>query len=153
MQTRKQLERLVLERLTDKADKSLILRQLDNLRMGDLFELADAPLELIGNRAVFSAHLRIAIVLWHEEYKPQPLQRRHDNYDAAPMIMSDLPAYRCPITGKPITSRSKHRENLKAHGCEVAEVNTPRDNWNQEKAEDHDRKKAVYDAMTKIGYH
>jgi hypothetical protein len=107
------------------------------------------------NRAVFACGpYAYAVVLWHEEYKPQPISVRQEQYNAAPMVMPDLPAYQCPITGKPITSRSKHRENLARHNCVVAEPDSaPRSNWQQDKKDDFDRKKSVYDAMNQIGYH
>ncbi len=35
----------------------------------------------------------------------------------APTVISDIPAYRSPIDGKLITSRSQRREDLKANGC------------------------------------
>ena len=38
-----------------------------------------------------------------------------------PLIRSDIDPYNCPITGKPITSMSEHRENLKRHGMRVME--------------------------------
>ena len=34
-----------------------------------------------------------------------------------PMIVSDIPEYRSPIDGRPITSRSQRREDLKRNGC------------------------------------
>lgn len=79
---------------------------------------------------------------------PERLAENH-----GPMIMKDLPAYPCPITGKMITSRSHHRENLKRNGCEVAEPNSRRDNWAQEKADDHARKKLINDILSSNGYH
>lgn len=38
-----------------------------------------------------------------------------------PMVASDIKPYACPITGKMITSRSEHRENLAKHGMRVME--------------------------------
>lgn len=35
----------------------------------------------------------------------------------APMIMGDIAPYQSQVTGEMITSRSKHREHLKAHDC------------------------------------
>jgi len=35
----------------------------------------------------------------------------------APMIMGDIQEYRSTIDGSLITSRSRHREHLRAHGC------------------------------------
>lgn len=35
----------------------------------------------------------------------------------APMVMPDIQPYRSTLTGEEITSRSRHREHLRAHGC------------------------------------
>lgn len=35
----------------------------------------------------------------------------------APMTISDIQPYKSMITGEMITSRSQHRDHLKAHGC------------------------------------
>jgi hypothetical protein len=35
----------------------------------------------------------------------------------APMIMGDIEPYKSMVTGEIITSRSRHREHLKQHGC------------------------------------
>ena len=35
----------------------------------------------------------------------------------APHIVSDIPTYRSPIDGRPITSRSQRREDLKRNNC------------------------------------
>lgn len=34
-----------------------------------------------------------------------------------PTILSDIPEYRSPIDGRPITSRSHRREDLKRNNC------------------------------------
>lgn len=34
-----------------------------------------------------------------------------------PTVISDIPEYRSPIDGKPITSRSSRREDLKRNNC------------------------------------
>ena len=36
---------------------------------------------------------------------------------AMPMIISDIPEYRSPIDGRPITSRSARRDDLKRNNC------------------------------------
>lgn len=36
---------------------------------------------------------------------------------SAPMVMSDMQPYKSMIDGRMITSRSQHRDHLKAHGC------------------------------------
>jgi hypothetical protein len=44
----------------------------------------------------------------------------------APMVMGDIQPYRSMINGEMITSRSRHREHLKANGCvEVGNDWTP----------------------------
>ena len=37
------------------------------------------------------------------------------------MVVSDIKPYACPMTGKMITSRSEHRDNLAKHGMRVVE--------------------------------
>ncbi|WP_420960131.1 hypothetical protein [Brucella sp. IR073] len=34
-----------------------------------------------------------------------------------PAVISDIPEYRSPVDGKPITSRSERREDLKRNNC------------------------------------
>lgn len=139
----------------EEADADLVVQQLGGMPLSWLCDMSESVPEYVDNRAVFSAGpYRYALVLWREEYKPQPIERRHDRYAAAPAVVSDIATYRCPITGQPITSRSKHRDNLKRHGCEVAEPAAPKKpDWQQEKREDFSRKKAVYDAMQQLNYH
>lgn len=44
----------------------------------------------------------------------------------APMIMPDIQPYTSMIDGSTITSRSRHREHLRAHGCiEVGDQKLP----------------------------
>lgn len=45
-----------------------------------------------------------------EDYKPDP--RKTDW-----RVMPDIQPYKSMIDGREITSRSRHREHLKAHGC------------------------------------
>ena len=44
-----------------------------------------------------------------EDYIPEPKSEYH--------IMGDIKPYRSMIDGSEITSRSKHREHLRMHGC------------------------------------
>lgn len=37
--------------------------------------------------------------------------------DGLPMVMPDIQPYKSMITGETITSRSRHREHLRAHDC------------------------------------
>lgn len=156
MDIRKAVSKIVLAKLRcNGMDDHLVKRQLADLPLSRLCDMSEVPMEYVDNRAVFDCHgIRHVIVLWRQAWIPHATQRHHESYNAAPMVLSDLEAYRCPITGKPITSRSQHRENLKRHGCEVAEPDSrPKSSWQQDKKDDFDRKKAVYDAMSQIGYH
>ena len=45
-----------------------------------------------------------------EDYKPEP--RKTDW-----RVMPDIQPYKSMIDGREITSRSRHREHLRAHGC------------------------------------
>lgn len=44
-----------------------------------------------------------------EEYSPPEVN--------APMVMGDIQPYRSQLDGSIVSSRSRHRELLKAHGC------------------------------------
>ena len=44
-------------------------------------------------------------------------ERGHEPVADGPMIIGDIEPYQSQITGEMITSRSQHREHLKAHGC------------------------------------
>lgn len=59
---------------------------------------------------------------WHDLDAPWPSTclppRNHARSDLpTPMVWSDIEEYRSPIDGKPITSRSHRREDLKANDC------------------------------------
>ena len=47
----------------------------------------------------------------------QLYERGHEPVAEGPMIIDDIKPYRSQATGEMITSRSQHREHLKAHGC------------------------------------
>ena len=122
---RQDIERLVLVKLAhDRADEPFIRHQLDNFRISGLCDMYESPVEIIGNRAVFSVtcDLKLAIVLWAEEYRPAEYVSRGHQYAPAPMVMSDIKDYRAVAvdvaTGKTpvITSRSRHREFLRRNG-------------------------------------
>lgn len=40
----------------------------------------------------------------------------------APTILGDFQPYDCPITGRTISGRQEHKENLARHGCRVKEA-------------------------------
>ena len=44
-------------------------------------------------------------------------ERGHEPIPAGPMVIDDIEPYKSMADGSVITSRSKHREHLKAHGC------------------------------------
>ena len=44
-------------------------------------------------------------------------ERGHEPVAAGPMVIDDIQPYRSMADGSIITSRSKHREHLKTHGC------------------------------------
>lgn len=45
-----------------------------------------------------------------------------DRLISAPMVRGDIEAYTCPITGKVVSGRKAHEDNLKRHGCRVLET-------------------------------
>lgn len=55
-----------------------------------------------------------------------PMHVRDPNAICTPFVVSDVPEYRSPIDGKPITSRSHQREELKRNDCVLAEPKKPR---------------------------
>ena len=54
------------------------------------------------------------IMRWSHAARPS---RAHKADFPMPSLMRDIEEYRSPINGKPITSRSHRREDLKANGC------------------------------------
>ena len=54
-----------------------------------------------------------------------------------PMVMRDIPEYRSPIDGKPITSRSHRREDLARNGCIELDPPKPRGFKNKRFAKKH----------------
>jgi hypothetical protein len=61
-----------------------------------------------------------------EKSTGQPMHVRDPNAICAPMVIPDVPEYRSPINGLPITSRSHQREDLKRNNCVLAEPRKPR---------------------------
>ena len=47
----------------------------------------------------------------------KPMDKPFAGQLAMPTVLSDIPEYRSPIDGRPITSRSQRREDLKRNGC------------------------------------
>jgi len=47
----------------------------------------------------------------------KPMAKPFAGQIVMPTVISDIPDYRSPIDGKPITSRSQRREDLKRNNC------------------------------------
>lgn len=47
----------------------------------------------------------------------EPMEKPFAGQMVMPTVISDIPEYRSPINGKPITSRSQRRDDLKRSGC------------------------------------
>ena len=52
-----------------------------------------------------------------EDRDGNPMDAPFAGQIVAPMVVSDIPEYRSPIDGRPITSRSHRREDLKRNNC------------------------------------
>lgn len=61
---------------------------------------------------------------WVDKRTGEPMELPPRNGLAAPMVQSDLQEYTSPIDGKPITSRSWQREDLKKNDCVLKEART-----------------------------
>ncbi len=55
--------------------------------------------------------------------------------------------YDCPITGKPITSRAQHEDNLKRHGCQEYDPEMKTDAANFRKRQDEALDRAVEETV------
>lgn len=47
----------------------------------------------------------------------QPMEKPFAGAIVMPTVISDIPEYRSPIDGRPITSRSHRKEDLKRNNC------------------------------------
>lgn len=47
----------------------------------------------------------------------EPMNKPYAGRIVMPTVISDIPEYPSPVTGKMITSRSERRDDLKRHGC------------------------------------
>lgn len=57
-------------------------------------------------------------VVYHEKNGEVVLDKRDQQaIGRAPMVMADIQPYQSVIDGSEITSRSRHREHLRQHGC------------------------------------
>jgi hypothetical protein len=60
---------------------------------------------------------------WREKRTSAPLALPQRAAVCSPRVQRDIADYRSPIDGRPITTRSERREDLKRHGC--VEVDPP----------------------------
>ena len=77
---------------------------------------------------------------------PECCGQRMERRICAPRVIADIDPYISQIDGSLITSRSKHREHLQAHGCvEVGnEKMEPRKtSWIEEKAQKEELRKEI----------
>ena len=77
---------------------------------------------------------------------PDCCGQRMERIICAPQVIADIDPYISQIDGSLITSRSKHREHLQAHGCvEVGnEKMEPRKtSWIEEKAQKEELRKEI----------
>ena len=77
---------------------------------------------------------------------PECCGQRMERVICAPQVIADIDPYVSMIDGSVITSRSKHREHLQAHGCvEVGnEKMEPRKtSWIEEKAQKEELRKEI----------
>ena len=80
-------------------------------------------------------------------------ERGHEPMPDAPMIMPDIKPYVSQVDGSVITSRAKHREHLKAHGCveigdQVAPMLNHRPNYDVRPEQRKELIRAQVDAMS-----
>ena len=77
---------------------------------------------------------------------PECCGQRMERIICAPQVIADIDPYISQIDGSVITSRSKHREHLQAHGCvEVGnEKMEPRKtSWIEQKAQKEELRKEI----------
>jgi hypothetical protein len=61
---------------------------------------------------------------WRDRRTGEPMALPDGDAISAPRVQRDIAEYRSPIDGRPITSRSERREDLRRNGC--VEVDPPR---------------------------
>lgn len=54
---------------------------------------------------------------WRDPRTDEPMPMPERDGVCCPMVQSDIPEYRSPIDGSPITSRSHRRYDLEKNGC------------------------------------
>lgn len=83
------------------------------------------------------------------EHCDKPMQR----VICAPMVIADIQPYQSMITGEMITSRSQHRNHLKANGCIEVGNETPNPNktsWIEQKAQKESLRKEIATRLDSI---
>lgn len=71
---------------------------------------------------------------------------------STPMFSVDNTDYSCPITGKRISSRGEHRENLERQGCRVLESGETEATTRRREADDAALDKAVEETVEREIY-
>lgn len=66
-------------------------------------------------------------VVYHEKDGEVLLDKREQNTARGPFVMPDIAPYQSIIDGSEITSRSRHREHLRQHGCVEVGNERPRE--------------------------
>lgn len=75
---------------------------------------------------------------WRNARTGEPMDVPERMEICAPTVIPDIPEYRSPIDGKPITSRTHRRYDLEKHGCyEVDPPKKPRGYRNPRFAKKH----------------
>ena len=69
---------------------------------------------------------------------------------STPMFRVDNIRYQCPITGKAITSRKQHEENLLKQGCRVLERGEREEAEKFKKREDKELEDRIVDTAAKL---
>lgn len=77
---------------------------------------------------------------------PECCGQRMERIICAPQVIADIDPYISQIDGSLITSRSKHRDHLKEHGCvEVGneKMESRKTSWIEEKAQKEELRKEI----------
>lgn len=69
---------------------------------------------------------------------------------STPMFRIDNIRYQCPITGKPITNRRQHEENLAKQGCRVLETGEKEEFVRKRQREDDELANKVAETAAKL---
>lgn len=73
---------------------------------------------------------------FYDRQSGAPMAKPYAGCVVMPAIISDIPEYRSPIDGRPITSRSERRDDLKRNNCVEYEPSlAPRNEAFQERVE------------------